>query len=200
VTVHPIEAQSYRILRQRIDLRVLEALPRAVIERIIHASADVEYASTVVTDEASVRAGVNAIRTGAAIIADVEMVRSGITGLESCCHLSDAVASAGLTRSAAAMRIAAARHPDGAIVVVGCAPTALVEAVELTRGGAFRPALVIGLPVGFVGASESKELLRESGIPAISNVGEKGGSAVAAAALNAIARLARDERGGDTPG
>lgn len=200
MTVHPIEMQSYRILRQRIDLRGVDPLARAVIERIIHASADIEFASTVVTDAAAVVAGIEAIQTGAAVIADVEMVRSGVTEVETCCHLSDAVASAGLTRSAAAMRAAAATHPHGAVVVVGCAPTALVEAVELTRSGVFRPALIIGLPVGFVGAAESKELLRRSRIPAISNVGEKGGSAVAAAALNAIARLARERRGGDSPG
>ncbi|MDP1805476.1 MAG: precorrin-8X methylmutase, partial [Acidimicrobiales bacterium] len=81
---------------------------------------------------------------------------------------------------------------DGAVVVVGCAPTALDEVVRLHDAGTFRPALVIGMPVGFVGAAESKARLRAtSGLPAVSNVGEKGGSAVAAAALNALVRLAR---------
>jgi precorrin-8X/cobalt-precorrin-8 methylmutase len=88
------------------------------------------------------------------------------------------------------MRVAATRHPSGAIVVVGCAPTALDEAVDLAGRGPFEPALVIGMPVGFVGAAESKARLRASGLPAISNVGEKGGSAVAAAAVNALVRLA----------
>ena len=89
------------------------------------------------------------------------------------------------------MAAAAAAHPEGAVVVVGCAPTALEEVVRLHDAGVFRPALVIGMPVGFVGAAESKERLRASGLPAVSNIGEKGGSAVAAAALNALVRLAR---------
>ena len=85
------------------------------------------------------------------------------------------------------MRVAAAHHPEGAVVVVGCAPTALQELLRTTM----RPALVIGLPVGFVGAAEAKAALRDSGLPAVSNVGEKGGSAVAAAAANALVRLGR---------
>jgi precorrin-8X/cobalt-precorrin-8 methylmutase len=89
------------------------------------------------------------------------------------------------------MVAAAEAHPEGAVVVVGCAPTALDEVVRLHAAGRFSPALVIGVPVGFVGAAESKARLRASGLPAITNVGEKGGSAVAAAALNALVRLAR---------
>src|SRR2546423_15467588 len=95
------------------------------------------------------------------------------------------------------MRAAAARHPNGAIVVVGCAPTALDEALALAASGVLEPALVIGMPVGFVGAAESKARLRASGLPAISNVGEKGGSAVAAAAVNALVRLAARSSEGD---
>ncbi|MDQ3574344.1 MAG: precorrin-8X methylmutase, partial [Actinomycetota bacterium] len=94
------------------------------------------------------------------------------------------------TRSAEGIRIAAERHPARAVVVVGCAPTALHEVIELARAGRFDPALVIGLPVGFVGAAESKAALRTSGLAAITNVGHKGGSAVAAAVFNALARMA----------
>jgi precorrin-8X/cobalt-precorrin-8 methylmutase len=101
-----------------------------------------------------------------------------------------AAAEPGLTVSAAGMRVAAERWPQGAVVVVGNAPTALSEVVRLAEAGAFAPALVIGLPVGFVGAADSKAALRDSGLPAISNVGERGGSAVAAAALNALHRIA----------
>ena len=90
------------------------------------------------------------------------------------------------------MREAADRWPSGAVVVVGNAPTALFEAITLAASGTFHPVAIIGLPVGFVGAAESKAALRESGLPAISNVGERGGSAVAAAALNALWRLAQD--------
>ena len=125
------------------------------------------------------------------MICDVEMVRHGITGVDVACFLGDAVASDGLTRSAAGVRAAARRHPDGAVWVVGCAPTALEELIRLAAAGEVRPAYVIGLPVGFVGAAESKEALRASGLPAVSNVGVKGGSAVAAAACNALVRLAK---------
>jgi precorrin-8X/cobalt-precorrin-8 methylmutase len=194
-TVHPIEVESYRILRQRIDLSHLDAAERAVVERIIHASADLDYASTTVLSPGAADAGVASLRAAAPVICDVEMVRHGITGTDTFCMLADAgPAAEGDTRAAAAMRLAAARHPDGAIVVVGCAPTALFEVVALAARGALRPALVVGLPVGFVGAAESKEALRASGLPSISNIGEKGGSAVAAAAVNALARLAREAR------
>jgi precorrin-8X/cobalt-precorrin-8 methylmutase len=91
------------------------------------------------------------------------------------------------------MRVAAERWPDGPVVVVGNAPTALREVVALAAAGRWAPALVIGLPVGFVGAAEAKAELRASGLPAISNVGERGGSAVAAAALNALWRLSRED-------
>jgi precorrin-8X/cobalt-precorrin-8 methylmutase len=97
-----------------------------------------------------------------------------------------------VTMTAAAMRVAAKRWPDGAVVVVGNAPTALTEVIALAAAGRWEPALVIGLPVGFVGAAEAKAALRASGLPAISNVGERGGSAVAAAALNALWRIAQE--------
>ena len=187
--VHPIEEESYRILAGRVDLSGFGPLAAAVVARVVHASADVEYASTLVLDEATLEAGVAALAAGAPVVVDVEMVRHGITGVAARCWLPPA-APAGLTRSAAGMREAAAAHPSGAVVVVGCAPTALDEVVRLHDAGRFSPALVIGLPVGFVGAAEAKEHLRASGLPAVSNAGEKGGSAVAAAALNALARLA----------
>ena len=188
--VHPIEAESYRILGERVDLGRWPPLSRAVVARVIHASADLEFAETMIVAEGAVAAGIDALRAGAPVITDVEMVRAGLTGVEGVCYLREAEADRELTRSAAAMRIAARRHPDGAIVVVGCAPTALFEVIDLAAAGRFAPALVIGLPVGFVGAAESKEAVRASGLAAITNVGEKGGSAVAAAALNAIRRLA----------
>ena len=119
------------------------------------------------------------------------MVRAGLSGLDARCYLRDAVATEEETRSAVAMGVAATHHPDGAVVVVGCAPTALVRAVELAEAGVFRPALLVGLPVGFVGAAASKALTHASAVPSITNLGEKGGSAVAAAAVNALHRLAR---------
>lgn len=189
--IHPIEAESYRILAARVDLSGWPEGPRAVVARVVHATADVEFAQSMVVDEAAVAAGVAALRAGAPVVVDVEMTRAAITGVNAACYLDEvAVAPPGLTRSAAAMRRTAARHPEGAVFVVGCAPTALVELVRLAEAGAVRPTLVVGLPVGFVGAAEAKEALRRSGLPAVTNRGEKGGSAAAGAAVNALARLA----------
>jgi precorrin-8X/cobalt-precorrin-8 methylmutase len=189
--VHPIEAESYRILEQLADLSPFGPLARAVVARVVHATADLDYVESLVVEEDAVRSGVEALRAGAPVACDVEMVRAGISGTPTCCHLADVgEATAGRTRTAEAMARAAAHHPQGAVVVVGCAPTALAEVVRLAGEGRFRPALVVGLPVGFVGAVEAKEALRASGLPAVSNVGEKGGSAAAAAAVNALVRLA----------
>jgi precorrin isomerase len=195
MTVHPIEQESYRILHERVDLSRIPAGARDVVARIIHASADLDYATTTVVGSHAVVRGIEALKARAPVVTDVEMVRAGITGVDTTCYLGRANAQPDhdLTRSAAAMRQAAADHPTGAVFVIGCAPTALVELVRLHAEGAVHPALVVGLPVGFVGAAESKEALRHSGLApfAISNVGEKGGSAVAAAAINALARFAR---------
>lgn len=199
MSMHPIEAESYRILAERVDLDRWPQLARAVVARVIHAAADVGYADTLVLDEAACAAGVRALRAGAPVVADVEMVAVGarragaVSLLEEGRALRAALPEADrgeLTVTAAAMRVAAQRWPSGSVVVVGNAPTALVEVLRLTRAGRFDPALVIGLPVGFVGAAAAKAELRASGLPAISNVGERGGSAVAAAALNALHRSA----------
>lgn len=185
--VHPIEAESYRILRGLVDLSHLGPLGRAVAERVIHASADPEYAETLVLDEAVLEAGLDALREGGPVVTDVGMVAAGITARETLCLVADPGArelseELGITRSAAGFRLAAERVGPGAVWVVGNAPTALFELLETD----ISPALVVGLPVGFVGAAESKDALLESGLPGIANRGPKGGSAVAAAALNAL--------------
>lgn len=197
---HPIEVESYRRLGERVDLSGWPPGPRAVVARVIHATADLEFASTMVVDEAAVDAGVAALRAGAPVVADVEMVRAGMPAIAACCHLPEVTGETTLTRTAAGLRLAAERHPAGAIVVVGCAPTALVEVVRLAELGHFSPALVVGLPVGFVGAAEAKELVRACAVPSITNVGAKGGSAVAAAAVNALARLAAADPAPPTAG
>jgi precorrin-8X/cobalt-precorrin-8 methylmutase len=120
------------------------------------------------------------------------MVRAGV-GQAAECFLTEAGASAnadpGMTLSARAMALAGQHHPDGAIFVIGCAPTALEQLLDLVEAGLVRPAIVVGVPVGFVGAAEAKERLRSfGGLASISNVGERGGSAVAAAIVNALAR------------
>jgi precorrin-8X/cobalt-precorrin-8 methylmutase len=190
--VHPIEAESYRILEERVDLSRFGPLSRAVVARVIHATADLDYADTMVVDDESVAAGVAALQAGAPVVTDVEMVRHGVVGVEARCYLpAPAAAPAGVTRSAAGIRDLAARHPQSAVVVVGCAPTALDEVVRLAAAGLLSPALIVGLPVGFVGAAAAKDALRAGGLPAVSNVGERGGSAAAAAAVNALVRLSR---------
>ena len=185
--VHPIETESYRILRGMVDLSHLGPLSRAVAERVIHASADLEYAENLVLDEAALESGISALPCGGPVVTDVEMVAAGITGHQTLCFVSDPRAQAlseqiGITRSAAGFRVAVEEVGIGAVWVVGNAPTALFELLGLDVA----PSLVIGLPVGFVGASESKSALLASGLPAVANRGPKGGSAVAAAALNAL--------------
>jgi precorrin-8X/cobalt-precorrin-8 methylmutase len=185
--VHPIEEESYRILRGLVDLSDLGPLSRAVAERVIHASADPEYADSLILNETALEAGLDALRRAAPVVADVEMVAAGVTAREARCFVSDSrtrelAEASGITRSAAGFRVAAREVGPGAVWVVGNAPTALFELIELGAD----PALVVGLPVGFVGAAESKEALLGSGLPAVTNRGPKGGSAVAAAALNAL--------------
>ncbi|MFE1439755.1 precorrin-8X methylmutase [Streptomyces sp. NPDC058739] len=180
--VHPIEVESYRRLRARLDTSHLSPLTRAVTERVIHSAADLEYADDLVMDEGELAKAHAALHSGAPVVVDVEMVAAGITRRETVCRLRDAVAGPGLTRSAHAIRLAYDQVGPGALWVIGNAPTALEELLTLDAA----PALVVGLPVGFVGAVESKAALRESGLPAVSNVSEKGGSAVASAALNAL--------------
>ncbi|BEP15716.1 precorrin-8X methylmutase [Acidothermaceae bacterium B102] len=188
-TIHPIEAESYAILRSRTDTTTLPPLTRAVVERVIHASADLDYRDDLVCDEAVLKTAYEALQVGVPIVCDVAMVAAGITRAEARTWInhSDIAARAadlGITRSAAAVQVALDDVGPGAVWVIGNAPTALFEL--LTLADVARPALVIGLPVGFVGAAESKAALRASGLPAVSNVSEKGGSAVAAAALNAL--------------
>jgi precorrin-8X/cobalt-precorrin-8 methylmutase len=189
--VHPIEVRSYAILRDRVDTSRLPPLTRAVTERVVHASADLDYVDDLVCDEAALVAGRAALHGGAPVVTDVAMVAAGITRRDLVGDLVCALGEpgtarlaqrCGLTRSAAAIRLARDRVGPGAVWVVGCAPTALVELIAADVA----PALVIGLPVGFVGAAESKAELRASGLPAVSNRSEKGGSAVAAAAVNAL--------------
>ena len=184
---HPIETESYRILRGMVDLSYLGPLSRAVAERVIHASADLDYAENLVLDETALERGISALRRDGPVVTDVGMVAAGITGRQTLCLISDPRAKdlseqLGITRSAAGFRVAAEEVGKGAVWIVGNAPTALFELLGLDVD----PDLVIGLPVGFVGAAESKEALVASGLPAVANRGPKGGSAVAAAAVNAL--------------
>lgn len=194
-TVHPIEAESYAILRSRAETATLPPCTRAVTERVIHASADLAYLTDLVCDEKALAAGVRALRRGAPVVTDSEMTAAGITSREAICRVrapqaAALAARAGITRSAAGIRVAYGEVGQGAVWVTGTAPTALGELITL----GVAPALVIGLPVGFVGAAESKQALRGSGLPALTNRSGKGGAAVAAAALNALLYLEEELR------
>lgn len=191
IKVHPIEVESYQILAERVDLSAHSELDAAIIGRMIHATADIGFAD-------SARIGVDAsealraaIEAGAPIIVDAAMITAGITRYPTQCYLPRVpVAPEGSTRSAAAFAIACEEHPTGAVFVVGNAPTALFGLIRLHDEGLVDPAAVVGLPVGFVGAKESKAALWASSLASrsVTNVGERGGSATAAGAINAIVR------------
>ncbi|MGH9210820.1 MAG: precorrin-8X methylmutase [Acidimicrobiales bacterium] len=194
---HPIEVESYRILEDRLDMSAWPEPERAVVARVVHATADVELAATMRLGPQAVDAVVAALRRRAPLICDAHMLRVGLTGVDAVCLLDDVpTVPLGGTRSAAAIALAAQRYPDGAVWVVGNAPTALAELVRLHAAGDVVPAAVVGLPVGFVGAADAKAALWDSPLRAVSitNVGEKGGTPAAAGAVNALARLVPSER------
>lgn len=195
--VHPIETASYRILAERVDLSAWPTGARDVVARMVHATADESFASTARVGERAVGAAVAALAAGAPVVCDARMVMAGIPSVAGAVCFLDHVPEAppGDTRSAAAVRLAAERHPDGALWVIGNAPTALFALLDLHAAGALRPAAVIGLPVGYVGAAESKAALWAGPLRplAVTNTGPRGGSPAAAGAVNALARLARPE-------
>lgn len=189
---HPIETESYRIMSERVDLGHLPDSERAVVARVIHATADLSFAETMRIGSKAVGALLAAVDRRAPVVVDARMVAGGITRYPTICLLDRVpVARPGSTRSAEAIEVAADEHPEGAVFVLGNAPTALLRLLELHRDGLVSPAAVIGLPVGFVGAAESKSRLWEGDLAAVSvtNLGERGGSAAAAAAFNAILRM-----------
>jgi len=193
--VHPIEEASYRIMAERVDLSAWDGGERDVVARMVHATADESFAGTARIGERAVEAAVAALAAGATVVCDARMVVAGIPSVGGAVCLLEEVPEAppGDTRSAAAIRLAAERYPDDALWVFGNAPTALFALLELHAAGAVRPAAVVGLPVGYVGAAESKDALWAGRLRpvAITNSGVRGGSPAAAGAVNALARLAR---------
>ncbi len=203
-----IAARSFAIIRTELAARGI-ALPAplaTVVERIIHTTADFDFAELTSARPGAIEAGIAALRQGCAVVTDVQMALAGIDqrrlarfgGTAYCSNSHPAVAqmavAAGLTRSAAAMRWACQQGLlTGSIVAIGNAPTALFELLNLLDRGA-QPALVIGVPVGFVNTAESKAaLIARRDVHWIVTVGRKGGSPVAAAIVNALLRLAAGE-------
>ena len=185
--MNPVTEESYRILRSRIDLSRLPKFSRDVTERVIHASGDFDYFTDLVCDEDSLAEAVAALAAGAPVVADSAMVAAGITGSPVLCKVAEPLThrlsrTASISRAAAAVRLTFGETGPGAVWVAGGSADALAEI--LSRG--VEPAFVIGLPVGFAGAAEAKDALRASGIRSVSNVSEKGGAVVAAAAFNAL--------------
>ncbi|MCZ8516347.1 precorrin-8X methylmutase [Paenibacillus filicis] len=203
VTVQPqeIEEESFRIITEEFGPHDFSEEQYKVVQRVIHASADFELGRSLRFNKDAVTAGIAAIRAGRPVIADVQMVQSGISkprlakfGSDVSVYISDPdvmeeAKRLNTTRAIISMRKAAKLH-DGAIYVIGNAPTALLELIRLVKVGEARPGLIIGVPVGFVSAAESKEELLKVDIPFITNIGRKGGSPVAVAALNALSLLA----------
>ncbi len=199
-----ITRKSFAIIRGRLGEFPVPEKILEIMVRVAHTTGDLEFSKTILFSLGSVEAGMAALRTGRPIVTDVGMVKAGIraapiAGLGSrvVCLLDDPAsvelaAAEGITRSAAAMRLCTPLL-EGAVVAIGNAPTALFELLDLIGKGLARPAIVIGIPVGFVGAAESKEELWRTGYTCITNHGERGGSPIAAAIVNGLAHLATPE-------
>ena len=192
-----IEDKSFAIIDAEAAPHDFDAAHWQIVRRVIHTSADFEWQEMIRFHPQAVENGVAAIRAGRPVITDTNMARVGIRsrdlkrfGGEARCYMTDPrvadrAAAEGITRAKAAVDLAA-EEMAGAIYVVGNAPTALLRLLELAEAGKAAPALVVGLPVGFVNAAESKAALMESALPYIANVGRKGGSNMAAAVVNAL--------------
>jgi len=200
-----IEAESFRIIEAEVGEHPWPPREWQVVRRAIHTSADFDYARTMVFSPDALELGIEALRRGRGIVTDTTMALAGINkrllarfGIGTSCFVADPEVTAraadeGITRSIAAMRKAAS-DPANGVFVIGNAPTALFELLRLVREQGLRPDLVVGLPVGFVGAEESKDaLIREASVPFITNRGRKGGSNVAAAVVNALLILANSD-------
>ena len=194
-----IYRRSFETIRGEADLTLVPDDLEKLAVRIIHSCGMVDVTADLRFSAGAGSAGRAALAAGAPILADAHMVADGVTrsrlpaGNDVICTLGDArvpelAAVMATTRSAAAVDLWVP-HLDGAVVAVGNAPTALWRILELLDGGAPRPALILGFPVGFVGAAESKEALVEAGhgVPYVTVLGRRGGSAMAAAAVNALA-------------
>ena len=201
-----IEDESMRIIENEIGDHLYNEQEWPIVRRVIHSTADFDFArdNKIIFQKDAIKNGLDALKDGCSIVVDV----NGIIGLlnkqnpkdfgnDVICNISEpsimeAAKEAGKTRAQMSMRIAK-EDMSGGIVVVGNAPTALLEVMEMIREGYTKPALVVGIPVGFVSAVESKDELAQMNIPFITNHGRKGGSSSAAAIVNALYKLLRQD-------
>ena len=201
-----IESTSFDIIDREVGYHDFNELQWPIVRRMIHTSADFEFKDMVRIHPQAIAAGIKAICNGKMIITDTNMARVGIRtkelaqfGVTVKCYMNDPrihekAKSTGTTRAKAAVDMAA-DDMNGGIYVVGNAPTALLRLIELINEGQVGPALIIGLPVGFVNAAESKAALLELDYPSITNIGRKGGSNLAASVVNALIILAGKTHG-----
>jgi precorrin-8X/cobalt-precorrin-8 methylmutase len=205
LTVQPqeIEGLSFKIIDSEVGEHSYTDEQYSVVQRVIHASADFELGKSLVFHPDAVQAGIAAIRRGEKIIADVQMIQAGISkprieayGGSVDVYISDPdvmkeAKELNTTRAIISMR-KAIRENEGGVFAIGNAPTALLEIIRLVKEGMAKPSLIIGMPVGFVSAAESKDELRVlKEVPFITNIGRKGGSPVVVASVNAISLLAQ---------
>jgi len=197
-----IEAESFRMIEAELGPHSFTPEQFALVRRVIHATGDFSFADNIRFSPEAVAAGLAAIRAGRNILTDVQMAASGISrhllthhGGEVLCRVSDPhtaelAKERGWTRSEAAMELAS--QDNIGIIAIGNAPTALIKVLAMlaAKRPGFKPDLIIGVPVGFVNAAESKELLAENNFPFITSLGRKGGTPVAVALVNALLRLA----------
>lgn len=203
LTVQPqeIEGKSFEMITEELGEHPFTAEQYPVVQRVIHASADFELGRSMVFHPKAIEAGVAAIRAGQQVVADVQMIQAGLSkdrirqfGGDVHVYISDPdvmeeAKRLNTTRAIISMR-KAIQAGEGGIYAIGNAPTALLELIRLVKEGAAKPGLVIGMPVGFVSAAESKDEPRKLDIPFITNIGRKGGSTIVVAALNAISLMA----------
>jgi precorrin-8X/cobalt-precorrin-8 methylmutase len=198
-----IERESFRIILDELGPHAFSAAELAIVQRVIHATADFEFAHILRFSPGAIESGIQALRGGCKLISDVQMIAAGVSkprltpfGCQVHCLVDDSqvielAKQTGKTRSEIAMQQLGPQL-SGAIVAVGNAPTALFEVMRLFETERIQPALVVGVPVGFVNAAESKQALMQTSLNYITATGRKGGSTVAVAILNALVRLAGD--------
>lgn len=192
-----IEKRSFELITEQLGNRIFDPENEPIIKRAIHTTADFEYADNLVFSKNAVAKGITALRNGCDIVTDTQMAKAGINktilgtlgGTVHCFMSDESVAEEarqrGITRAIVSME-RAAKLPNSCIFAIGNAPTALIALHNLLEAGKLRPALIIGVPVGFVNVVESKELIIGSEVPYIVARGRKGGSNVAAAICNAL--------------